>query len=86
MKNDFVNVGDILLLELETNAVLLWKVNNIYLGALNEESFVQLIPLGRKKGEVTGYGEISSFIPAQILDATIKADIVKIIYRSKKDE
>ena len=78
-----MKVRDIYLMEFNDD-VLLWKVISINLGALSQEGIVQLCPLGKDKAEVPGYGEISSFVPIQMLDAMIENGLLKLVY-SKGD-
>lgn len=76
-----VTVGNIYLLRCEPE--LLWQVVGIYLGGVGQESLVQLKPLSRNMANVAEYSKMDSFIPIELMEEMLKADILQLIYSRK---
>ena len=59
--------NDIIRVDLETGVTLFWEIQGIYLGGLNQEGVVHLLPIGNKKNT-----EGRTYIPSQILDIALQ--------------
>jgi hypothetical protein len=59
---------DIIRVSLSTGVELMWEVEAVYLGGLNEESVVELKPIGDKPNS---YGR--TLVPSQLLDCAISS-------------